>query len=267
MHYESYHELLIEEFEQRKLVNGSYSMRAFARDLGLSAPRLNLVLAKKQGLSMKAAEQIASKMKLDKETRDWFCLSVGAQHSRSQKERANYQKRISEYKHTEKKFSLIQLEFFKVISNWYHFAILELTYLDDFIYDIDWISNKLGISANEARSAIDRLIKLELLKEENETLIDQFKFLTTPNDTPSASLKMFNVQIMKKAMVALQEQSVSDREIAANVFAMDKADLPKIKEKLRSFRRELEYEASKSKTKNSVYCLSMQFHELTRRGE
>ena len=107
---------------------------------------------------------------------------------------------------------------------------------------------------------------LDLIVEKKGKLVDAFKFLATPNDAPSASLKKFNTQLMKKAIEALYTQDVQEREIASNIFSIKKEMLSKYKEKLRDFRRELEHEASQQKDKDSVYCLSMQFYELTTRG-
>ena len=59
MHHSTYHDLINEEFEKRKQINSAYSLRAFARDLGISAPRLSQILNKKQGLSLNAAQNLA----------------------------------------------------------------------------------------------------------------------------------------------------------------------------------------------------------------
>lgn len=264
MQYTTYHDLLDEEFERRKQLNNSYSLRAFARDLDISAPRLSHILNRKEGLSVKSAEGIANNLSLSEKQKNWFCYSVGSLHARSFKERLSFEKKIEHYKSEAKVFSEIQLEYFKVIADWYHFAILELTYLNDFQNDSKWIANKLGIMESEASDAIERMKLLELLEEKDGTLIDTFKFLATPNDTPSMSLKKFNTQLMKKAMEALYEQDVLEREIASNIFSVAKEDLPEIKEDLRDFRRKLEHKANKNKNKDSVYCLSMQFFELTK---
>ena len=263
MQYTSYHDLLTEEFDRRKQMNGSYSLRAYARDLEIAAPRLSLILNKKQGISIEMAQDIAQKLKLTEKKKQWFCSSVGSLHARSFKERSGFKEKMNEYKEEAKIFSELHLEYFKVIADWYHFAILEMTYLKDFQNDPAWIAEVLGITKIEVESAIERMMKLDLVKEENGKLIDVFKFLATPNDVPSISLKKFNSQLMKKAMDALYTQDVSEREIASNIFAIDKDKVPVIKEKLRDFRRELEREAGQSQNKNQVYCLSMQFFNLT----
>ena len=242
-------------------------MRAFARDLGVSSARLSQVLSRKHGLSIEAAQEFATKLKLNTDETKWFVESVGALHSRNKSAKSEYSLKIQEYKRTAKKFSEIHLEYFKVISDWYHFAILELTYMEDFQNDHSWIAEKLGISLLEVSEAISRMKDLDLITEENGVLKDVFKFLATPNDVPSASLKKFNTQLMKKAMEALYEQDVMKREIASNIFSVRKDKVPEFKEKLRVFRRDMENEASQLKGKDAVYCLSMQFYELTRSME
>jgi uncharacterized protein (TIGR02147 family) len=267
MQYTSYHDLLDEEFERRKQFNEAYSLRAYARDLGISAPRLSLILKKREGISVEAAEEIAKKIKLNEQKKKWFCNSVGSLHARSLKEREKFKEKVQQYKNEAKVFSEIHLEYFKVIADWYHFAILELTYLKDFQKDPQWIAEVLNITPGEAQEAIRRMTTLDLIVEKDGKLVDAFKFLATPNDVPSASLKKFNTQLMKKAIEALYEQDVLEREIASNIFSVRKDKLPMFKEKLRDFRRELEHEASQQKDKDAVYCLSMQFYELTNRSQ
>ena len=263
MNYNTYHDLLNEEFEKRKDLNSSYSLRAFARDLGISAPRLSQVLNQKHGLSLDAATKIAEKLKLDSESKQWFCDSVGSIHARGFNQRVNFKEKINQYKRVATSYSELQLEYFKVISDWYHFAILELTSLQDFKNDSKWIASTLEISEEEVLSAIERMKNLDLIREENGKLVDVFKFLATPGDIPSLSLKKFNAQLMKKAMGAIYEQDVFNREISNNIFSINKDQLPEFKEHIRKFRRELDGQAASIKEKNAVYCLGIQFFELT----
>lgn len=267
MNYQDYHETLQTEFERRKLSNSSYSLRAYARDLGLSAPRLSQIMTKKSGLSVENAQEIASKLKLDEDRSKWFCDSAGASSSRSAKEKAEFTKKITQYKREAKKFSEINLEYFKVIEDWFHFAILELTYLESFENSEAWMAGILGITRAEVKVAVDRMKKLGLLTEKDGKLIDTFKFLATPSDVPSTALKKFNAQLMKKATEALHEQSVEEREISSNIFSVDKSKVPEFKDRIREFRRDMERFASEAKDKTSVYCLGLQFYELTRKAE
>jgi len=258
----SYHDLLNQEFERRKQMNSAYSLRAFARDLGLSAPRLSQVLNRKQGLSVEAAQNLIPKLKLSEEEKNWFCDSVGSLHSRSNKERTNFKEKVKQHQSKERVFSELQLEYFKVISDWHHFAILELTYVDDFKYSHKWIAEKLGITINEVKVAIKRLLDLDLMREEDGKLVDVFKNLATGNDTPSLSLKKYHTQLMKKALEALYEQPQSNREFSSNIIAIKKEKIAEFKEKIRKFRKEID-EDMDTDGKDAVYCLGIQFYELT----
>ena len=47
-------------------------------------------------------------------------------------------------------YQQLQMDTFRVISDWYHFGILELTYLKSFKSDPRWIAKALGITEIEA---------------------------------------------------------------------------------------------------------------------
>jgi uncharacterized protein (TIGR02147 family) len=263
MDFRDYIEILNLEFEKRKLANSAYSLRAFARDLDLSAPRLSQILNKKSGLSFEAAEALAEKLRLDEQQKKWFCDSAAVFSERSSSKKEEFANRIKEYKRESKKFSEINLEYFKVIEDWFHFGILELTYLKDFQNSEAWMAKKLGITKTEVMVAVERMKKLGLITEKDGRLIDTFKFLATPSDVPSISLRKFNAQLMKLAIEALHQQDVNTREISSNIFALNQEQIPEFKDKIREFRRDLERFASDQKDKDAVYCLGMQFYSLS----
>jgi uncharacterized protein (TIGR02147 family) len=266
MNHGTYHDLLREEFDRRRQVNSAYSLRAFARDLGISAPRLSQVLSRKQGLSIEAARALSKKLRISESERDWFCDSVGALHARSRSQRSRHEEKFQQYRQLAQAYSELQLEYFKVISDWYHFAILELTHLSDFKSDPDWIAERLGISPLEASEAIARMKGLELLGEENGRLVDRFRSLQTENDVPSSALKKFHSQLIQKALSAMYEQDVQEREISSSILSIRRDRLPEFKQKIRKFMREFNSEPEESQGKDAVFCLSLQFHEITRRA-
>jgi uncharacterized protein (TIGR02147 family) len=263
MNYETYHDILKEEFEKRIRVNPSYSLRSFARDMEISAPRLSQILSKKQGLSLEAAKGLVKKLKLPAEKKEWFCHSVSALHSRSHKTKKESTVHIRKIKAETNRLKEMNVEYFKVISDWWHFAILELTYVEGFENNASWIGRYLGIARQEVQAAIERMKMLNLIKEEDGKLIDIFMFLETESDVPSIALKKFHSQLMKKATEALHEKDVLEREISTNIFSFDKRDLPLFKEKIREFKHLIGREANESAKKDSVYCLGIQLFELS----
>lgn len=83
MQTQNFRDILKAELEKRQLRNPRYSLRSFARDLGLSAPRLSDVLRGRYGLSRGVAESLAEKLKLPEEEAAYFCDLVEASHGRS----------------------------------------------------------------------------------------------------------------------------------------------------------------------------------------
>lgn len=57
----TYQHYMLSEFEGRKSRNPGYSLRAFARDLGLAAPKLSEILRGKGGLSEASARRLVVK--------------------------------------------------------------------------------------------------------------------------------------------------------------------------------------------------------------
>ena len=89
-----YRSFLKHALEARTGRNPRYSMRAFARDLGFSAPRLCNIFAGKYGLSLSAAREIGSKLGLsESELQDFYDL-VEASHARSRVHRSIAQQRL-----------------------------------------------------------------------------------------------------------------------------------------------------------------------------
>jgi hypothetical protein len=64
---QSFYQLLIEEFKLRQKRNASYSMRAFARDLGIGLGSISEVLSGKRELSKSNFEKALGKMQLTDE--------------------------------------------------------------------------------------------------------------------------------------------------------------------------------------------------------
>src|SRR4051812_6132435 len=78
-----FRDLLKREFETRFRRNASYSLRAYARDLGLQPARLSLILSGKKGLSRASATEIARRLGLSAREGALFVGQVESRHSRS----------------------------------------------------------------------------------------------------------------------------------------------------------------------------------------
>lgn len=146
MRKNQYREILKDIFVQRVSNNPSYSLRAFARDLNLSVSYLSEVLTSKKILKATYIDQIILKLNLDENSATIFkesCLFEN-QGKSSLKE--------------------ISKEDFNDINDPLVFALLSTFFLEDFVNDIDWISEKLRISQEKCHQLINALVEKDILE-------------------------------------------------------------------------------------------------------
>ncbi len=256
---QDYRETLRRALENRCANNPRYSLRSFARDLKISPARLSDVLNGRYGLSRAAAEQIAKVIGLNAEESEFFCNQVDSQHARSKRQREAALELVSS---RSAQYRTLSLDGFHVISDWYHYAILELSLTKDFQSDSEWIARALGISPHVARAAVERLLRLDLLVEKGGVLRAADEFTASPDGIPSEIIRKFHRQILTKALAAIDLQTVEERDLTSMVMAVDSRRLAEAKADIKKFRRSFDAKFGASGAKDRVYCLSIQFFNL-----
>lgn len=160
-------------------------------------------------------------------------------------------------------FSTLSLDTFSVISDWYHFAILDLTLVKGFKSDPAWIARKLGLKKFEAIGAIERMKRLGLLVEDAGKLKKGQAFYSNYSEgVTSAALKEYQRQVIRKAMEAIDSCPQDRKDITSMTIAANSKKLKQAKEKIKSFRREL-CEFLETGEKDSVLHLAVQLYPVT----
>ncbi len=257
-----YRSTLKNHFDERVKKNSQYSLRSYARDLGIAAPRLSEILNFKKGLSEKAGMEIASRLGINKFETEIFISSIMKQHSRSPSKRKLAEQKLREIGQFNKE-NQIELENYKLIADWYHFTILELLTLVDVNTKED-IARRLNLPTVTVENALLRLIDLGLLKKYKNFYIPIEENSFTGNDIPSQAIKMHHEQILDKASSALFEQDVEKREFGSTIIAFNSKNINDVKKLIRDFRQNLAklIDADVHDEKDSVYVLGTQFFRL-----
>lgn len=256
--FTDYRSILRSEFEKREKHNPSYSLRAYARDLGIIASRLSEILARKQGLSPEKGSAIAKKLGLNPLEEEFFVALVEVEHGRSKLSKEAAKIRLKKFGlKDEKKMSM---EVFKLISNWEHLAILEIVQLSGARTDAAWIATRLGVREKDAKECIDRLLHVGLLTKKNGKLkrVDDSLFVW-PSQIPSASIKNYHKGVIEKSLHSLFTDSVDKREFSSVIMPIDSEKIPEAKKMIRDFSFELNKFFAKSKKKDRVFYYSSQF--------
>ncbi|MBC7430240.1 MAG: TIGR02147 family protein [Bacteriovorax sp.] len=232
------------EFERRCEVNSRYSLRAFARSLDVDSSYLSKFLNNKRILSAKGLNTFAEKLNFPIE------LKLKSPKSKSAKP----------------KFTSINVDQFKLIADWYHYAILELTLTQDFKPDIRWVASTLNISHGEALGAIERLKRLGLL-----TITEEGRWVCAHNNTTTVhpgtnvALKHMQREILKQAHDALEEVSIEERDQSSITMAIDKLRITEAKNMIKRFRRELMEYLEGGESKDAVFQLSISLFPISHR--
>jgi uncharacterized protein (TIGR02147 family) len=255
-------------FIARKQKNKTYSLRAFARDLGMSQSLLSLVLNGQRPLTLKQAHKIATLLMLSPSEEKKFIECVLAslpENARiSQKIRIAKQKQDSAF--IVKSFDT---EKFHLISNWYHLAILNLTVTRGFKSDSRWIANRLAISKPEVDAALERLLLLGLLEKTNgvyKKVSLNSEWMPTES---KAAIRTFHHQMMEKAQNELTKtdaETYSKRSITGTSLAIDTNKIDEAKEFIHEFEKEFARRFSTTQS-DEVYQMNLQLFPLTQKTE
>ena len=256
----SYQNILRAEFVQRNSKNPRYSMRGFARDLELSQSFLSQVMSQKRKLSDEKAVVIASKLKLKGIQKRLFINLVRLELSTDPKTRHLLSEEINQITANNPKFKILSHEAFKIIADWYYFAIVELSTLRGFKNEPQWIARKLGISAHQAEIAVERLVRSSLLAEKNGHLCKTDNNYIFENIS-SRAIREHHHQTLDLAHKAIENQDMKAREFYTATLTIDPQKLEKAKTRIQEFTTQFMNEFQQTSPK-AVYKLAIQFFRL-----
>lgn len=215
------------ELARRCDANPRYSLRAFAKACGISPGDMSQFLNGKRMPSYKTAQKILQKLDISPSEQEQFLSSLAGQHQ------ARGLKRLSPaFKQRSQNIPAkeLSIEVFKVIGDWYHYALLMLTYVENFVPETKWMSSQLGISELEARLALTRLIDVGLLKFENGTYVcTEAHFTTADKHITTSALKRHTKQSLEKAIQSVDNDPIEKRSMTYMTMAIDETKISEAK--------------------------------------
>ena len=262
----TYRKFLKDALTERCAKKPAYSLRAFAKHLGLSPSHLSRVMSGEKDLSPQAALRVASELKLKSKETELF-LDLVHLESADETTRPLLLKRV-QARFAKFARGSVGLESFKLIADWYHLPLLELIGARGFRSDAKWVSAKLGLSLAETKSALERLQSLGLIEITKDGAIRSLEKsgVETSDDISSAAIKRHHEQMSLKAIEAVKEQAVDEREFQSLHFAFEETQMKRAKEFLREFADRFEAEF-KPQGGTDVFQLNLQFFRLTKKSK
>jgi uncharacterized protein (TIGR02147 family) len=242
---------LQQEYLDRCRKNEQYSLRSFARSLNTPVSTLSEILNERRPLSTRLRNKFGTALGLPPETIQKY----------KAKDHGNKQVVTQE-----EEFSQLALDSFYIISDWYHYGVLQLMRTKDFLNDPIWIARRLGIKVLEANLALARLKRVGILEETTEgKLIDVTNGSTThlKNNFTSDELRNFQIKAIEKAIGAMRSVPVTKRDNTSMTMAISKKAIPFAKEEIKKFRRSLTKKLEGYAEPDEVYQLAISLTPLT----
>lgn len=241
--------------EERRKKNRQYSLRAFARFLGVSPTTLSLIFQGKRPLSLKLALRVATKCNLSPGEKRKLLSSIV--ESTFQGENPPSLNTAS--------FLELQKDSFWLISEWYYYAILALGDFSTNSLHSRWIASRLGISPREARAAIQKLLHYGYIRRRG----NGFTQATPPffiSRAPTASIvKDYFRRNLKLAENTLDEVPVSERFFHTFTMAVDSRELARAEKIIEKFRDDLAAVLEKG-NRDRVYTLAVQLFPTSKKN-
>lgn len=241
------------EYLKRRQKNESYSIRAFSNYLKISPATVSHLLSGKRVPSIKFVTKLFAKLELTPSEKDAILSSLGKKNvSAAPASFADYN------------YQTIALDSFKLLAEWYHYAIVEMTCTSGFKFDYAWIASRLGISVTEVRQAVERLTRLELLEEKDGTLVKAHDFFTNGDDVLTSSAhKQLQRHVLQKALDAIDTVSIEEKDISSITMAIDEKKIPAAKKMITKFRRDL-CKFLENGDQTRVYNLGIQLYPISK---
>lgn len=228
--------------------NPQYSLRAFAKNLGVHAASLSEFFNDKRQFSPKLQKKILEKLNLSPDKKSAL-LSV-----------------IDQTEEAPTNVERVQLDTdnYFLVSDPIYYSILCLIETKDYIENYQWIAGRLRSTEDQVKLAIERLLRVQLLvrDEKGELRYNANAHLTTSDDVASASLRLRHADNLDAAKDALLNLPIEKRYFNFETLAISMEKLPEMKKIINDCRSRL-IKISSEGEKDEVYEFCFNFFPRT----
>lgn len=244
--------MLQAELARRCTNNAQYSLRAFAKFLGVDHSTLSQVLRGKRPLTSRSVRKFAARLGFAAEDIERWITCEERLARLPDDDVIHEVRRLAQ-------------DTASLIADWHHYAILELIHVNDFKPDSRWIARVLGISVDEVNVAAQRLLRLGLLEMTGQDRwIDHLgDARTSIKGFAQAAAERFLQQVRRLTLSALRDLPEGSFEYGATTMAIDTARLPEAFAVIERMRKEILAVLAKGAKRDDVYQLEIVLVPIT----
>ena len=232
--------------------NPYYSLRAFARDIDIHPATLSQIINGKRNLPKRDCDKVLSKLNLTPKEKNLFIESLKKKNN------------IAIPKEDDDHRFLLDESYFKIISEWEHFAVLELFNIPSFQKSVEDISQRLDITLNRGEVVISNLLRASLISvDKNGNFYKIHSDVKTTDNIKSQALRDSHKETMLMGIQKIDEIQIELRDFSSLTLALDPKNINEAKQIIKEFRKKMT-SLSTQDTPEEVYQLAIQFYPLTK---
>jgi uncharacterized protein (TIGR02147 family) len=258
-HFCSVPDFLKSELERRKSHDPKYSLRAFARDLGVSSSRLSEFLQRNDGMNAQTANKIAKALQLSFNEKQYLQLLIKSFAGRSAADRENAKKTLAEILE-KKKYVLAQSGFGGLLSRWYYIPLMELLSLCNGRPKTS-VARILGISIAEVNEAIAHLTLSGPLRPNGRGWQKATPLLQLESAVPSTAVKNYHQKASESAARSLN-QPIENRKFLSSVLGIRRSSVSEARRDIEKFNAEFMAKYATENAAETVYGINVHFFEF-----
>lgn len=267
--FESYKDFLHAELSYRHEKNPSYSLRAFARDLGVSPSRLSLVLQQKANLSFQKARLASECLFKANEDKKYFEQLVLAEVARNKKISEEAKSFVQKHRREGTARELLDTEF-ACISEWYFLAIFNFLLIANTKQKTEIYNEFPFLSKTEIDRVLSILLRLDIVEQAADGVFEAKEdFITAIYGYKSMAVRIYHKSILKQSIELMERLPVEERCFHSRMLPMTFDDYQKVKTYMEQNMAELntKFSLSKKEGKKAVYAVNFQIVRLNQSKE
>lgn len=244
--------------------NPSYSLRAFATQIGIAPGMLSQVFRGQKNLSAQKGIHIAAKLGLESDKESYFINLIQLAGTVDVEAKERILEKLNRLNPSQPARDL-SVDHFHSVANWICSAGITLLNATTEGLSAKEIANRLGVTSFEAEEAMERWIQLNLVQKNASNLYSKTNsdHLMMASASPNGALKAFYRKMFEKASVALDEQSNEERLTGFEVLSFDPKQLGEVNQIIEEAINKILKKAKSTKQASEVYHLGFQFFRLT----
>lgn len=265
--YLDYRSYLSDLFHFRKAGASHFSYRFFSKKAGFASPNfLQLVINGQRNLTNASIAKVAKGFSLKKKEREFFEYLVFMNQATLHDEKNYYYRKMISIVGF-KSISTIAKDQFEYFSKWYYPAIREMLAFGAGTSTPEKIAAKLipKITVKQAASALGLLERLKLISQSPDGNWEQVdRDVSTGPEIKSMAVANFHKEMLQLATESIDRFNASKRDISGLTLSIQHENLPELKARLVSLRRELMELASHDENPDMVVQINFQLFPLTK---